>query len=149
MKSLLSKALLLVGYASYETEAKATIKGREPGLALHFTEGFFKEWKEVMQEDYIQLLNLNKDKLWPKEFKGAMWKVSNIHYEDMALNFDRFNIDFEESTKEVKIDFPLMKSFVAHANFEFNHFLGMFAEKGKGTVKVGNMELKAIISEKV
>lgn len=95
------------------------------------------------------MLNLNKDKLWPREFKGTYWKMNNIDYNDMALNFDRFNVNFNKKHQEVRVDFPLMEHFEAHAQFAFEHFMGLLSTHGKGTVKVQNMELRATFSEKV
>jgi|JI10StandDraft_1071094.scaffolds.fasta_scaffold434319_1 hypothetical protein len=120
MKSLLSKTLLLVGYASQQTEAGSSILGREPGLALQLTEGFFREFREVMLNDYIQILNVKRDRLLPTEIDGAMWTVKDIEYNDLAVQFDRFNVDFDEHTHEVTIDFPLLSSFVMHGTYSFD-----------------------------
>lgn len=102
-----------------------------------------------MLEDYIQLLNLNKDRLMPGQIDGAMWTVKDVEYNDVALQFDRFNIDFDRKHQEMTIDFPLLKSFVMHGSYDFEQVLGMFKVGGPGTFKVGNMELKATFSEKV
>jgi hypothetical protein len=93
MKNLLAAGLVFLGLASEPTQGR--ILGREPGVSMQLTEGFFREWKKVMMDDYVNYVNLNKEKVLPTEIKGHEWKIKNIKYEDMQVTFDRFSINFD------------------------------------------------------
>jgi hypothetical protein len=148
MRNLLAASLVLLGYATAPAEAYGNIKGREPGVSMQLTEGFFREWKYMLMKDYVTYINVNKDKTLPKEIEGWTWKVKNIKYDDMMINVDNFKLDFDKKHKEVSIDFPLIKKLKAKGYLTAK-FLGFIGVHSSITILIKDMELKAKIGAKV
>lgn len=78
-----------------------------------------------------------------------MWNFMDIEYSNIAVNFDRFRVDFDARKQIVKVDFPLLQSFEMHARYHFKSYTKIIKKKGNCTVKVGNMELRGNFHEKV
>jgi hypothetical protein len=100
-------------------------------------------------DDYVTYINMHKSTMLPHEYRGFMWTLDDITYNDMQVKFNDFYVDFDEEKQEVIIDFPLIKHFQFKGHFVWDRFLGFFKLDSPTTVKINNMEMKARISEDV